>query len=102
MCEQGATIALGQEFTIGKDCFVKIKDTDLEVGITGFYNHPCPENVQCIWSGLSVELEYRVNREVKQYADLVQQYGYKTQMVKSDYETYATLKVETSKSYYVQ
>lgn len=101
-CEAGATAALGQEFTIGKNCLVEISDTNLDVRITGFYNHPCPKDVSCIWSGLRVDLEYRVNGAVKNYIDLVRDDGYQTRIVKSDYETYATLRVEKSKSYYLE
>lgn len=101
-CEEGMTVALGQEFTIGANCFVKIKDTNLEVGITGFRNEPCPKDAVCVSSGLFVYLEYRVDGKVKKDIDLVRDYGLLTRILTSDYETYATLRMEESQSHYVQ
>lgn len=101
-CEEGMTVRLGQEFTIGKNCFVKIENTDLEVGIVNFYNYPCPKDVYCIASGLVVDFEYKVKGEVKKDINLVRDYGYQMQILKSDYETYARLMVEKSKSHYAQ
>ncbi len=51
---QNQTIALGTATKIYKDRTYVIADTNYKLTITGFYNHPCPPNAMCIWSGLDV------------------------------------------------
>jgi hypothetical protein len=91
------TVSLGQQFTLKKNQFAKIVNTGLEIGIIEFYNSPCPKNVQCFWSGVGVGFEYRFNGEVQKGIDLVQAFGYQTNIVKTDYETYANLVFEKIK-----
>ncbi len=89
--------ALGQQFNLKKGQIAKIGDTGLEVEITEFYNSPCPEGAQCIWSGVGIALEYRFSGQVQKGIDLVQAFGYQTTIVKTDHETYADLTVENMK-----
>lgn len=83
------TVSLGQRFTLKKNQFVKIASTGLEIGIIEFYNSPCPKGAQCLWSGVGIGFEYRLNGEVKKGIDLVQAFGYQTTIVKTDHKTYA-------------
>ena len=91
------TISLGKEFTLSKNQVAKIADTGLEIKIIQFYNSPCPKGAQCIWSGIGVALEYRLNGEVQTGIDLAQAFGYQAKIVKTDYETYAILIVDKEK-----
>lgn len=86
--------SLGKEFTLKKNQTAQIMNTGLEVKITEFYNSPCPDGVQCVWSGVGIGFEYRLNGEIQNGIDLVQAFGYQIKVIKTDYETYATLTVE--------
>lgn len=88
--------SLGQQFTLHKDQIAKIADTGLEITITAFYNSPCPAGVQCIWSGVGIGFEYRLNGQVKTGIDLVEAFGYRVTIVKTDHETYADLIVTSA------
>ncbi len=96
-CDEPLTSELKSEITIGKDCFVKITGTGLAVGITEFHNSPCSEGTQCIWSGVGIDFEYRLNGEVKKGTNLVQAFGYKTNILATNHETYAKLSIEKIK-----
>ena len=91
------TVSLREQFTLKKGQVAKIADTGLEVGITAFYNSPCPAGVECFWSGVGIEFEYRFNGQVQKGINLVQAFGYQTTIVKTDYEIYANLVVENSR-----
>ncbi len=88
------SVSLGQPFTLKKAQVAKMADTGLEVEVKAFYNNPCPEGRQCMWSGIGIDFEYRLNGQVQKGLDLVQAFGYKITLLKSDYETYANLKLE--------
>jgi hypothetical protein len=83
---------LGEVFTLGKGCAAKLVGADFEVGVVDFYNHPCPEDVSCIWSGQSVMLEYTSHGETHR-GDNTQAFGYMVHIEESDYETFAKLSV---------
>lgn len=87
------TVSLGAEFTLHEGQTAKVGDTGLEVTVLKFYNSPCPPKGQCIWSGVGVGLQYRLGAETKEGIDLVRAFGYRTEIIKTDYKTYATLKV---------
>ncbi|OHA47266.1 MAG: hypothetical protein A3A80_03810 [Candidatus Terrybacteria bacterium RIFCSPLOWO2_01_FULL_44_24] len=87
-------VSLSEEFTLHKNEAVVIADTGLEVKITEFYNSPCPSGAQCIWSGIGIGFEYRFKSQVQKGVDLLQAFGYQITVIKTDYETYATLIVK--------
>jgi hypothetical protein len=89
------TTSLGQQFTLKQGQTAKISSIGLEVEITEFYNSPCTG--QCVWSGVGLGFEYRLNGEVQKGITLVQAFGYQTTIIKTDYETYANLIVEKIK-----
>jgi hypothetical protein len=88
------TVSLGQSFTLKKNQVATIADTGLEVTIRTFYNSPCVADVQCVWSGVGTEFEYRLNGQVQRGVDLAEAFGYRMTTINTDYETYATLIVE--------
>ena len=102
---QMRTVTLGQEFTIQQGEQVVIAGTDgAKFKLTGFYNHPCPPNAQCIWSGLDVFYEIEipeiitsdVHQEAKTYIkDQPMQHinnaPFSVILRDSDYTTYATI-----------
>jgi hypothetical protein len=50
-------------------------------------------NVKCIWSGIGIEFEYRYDEQVIKGINLVKAFGHETSVIKSDYESYAILKI---------
>ncbi len=93
------SVSLGQQFVLKQGQVARVVGTDLEIEITKFYNSPCPPGMQCIWSGVGIEFEYRFNGEVKKGrniapSQLVQVFGYKITIVGTDHETYANLVIE--------
>lgn len=71
---------------------VKLDNTDDTFEITEFYNHPCPSNVACIWSGQDVYYEINIGNKIYKKSEPLQQITdlpYNIQIVESDYETYA-------------
>ena len=73
---------------------VRLEGTGLELRIVRFFNSPCPPDVECVWSGIGIEFEYRYNGRVKRGINLVKAFGYKTIIIRSDYESYAVLRIE--------
>ena len=94
------TIPVGLEeyFTLREGQFALVTGEDLLVGIAGFIYSPCPEDVQCIWSGLGVELEYRYKGQVEKGINLTQAFGYQVEIVDTDYQTFTDLIVTKLKS----
>ncbi|MDO8669277.1 MAG: hypothetical protein Q7K65_03205 [Candidatus Buchananbacteria bacterium] len=86
-------ISLGEEFTLHKNQSAIINESGLAIKITEFYNSPCPKGVQCIWSGVGIAFAYSYGGEVQKGIDLVQAFGYKTNIIDTDNETYAKLKI---------
>ena len=54
-------LTLGQKFTLKKDETAKLTDAGLEIRIMQFFNNPCAETVQCVWSGVGVQLLVSMN-----------------------------------------
>ena len=88
------SVSLEEQFTLRKNQVAKIGDTGLEVEITAFYNSPCSAGAQCLWSGVGIGFEYRLSGQVQKGIDLIQAFGYRTRIIKTDHETYADLVVE--------
>ena len=84
-------ITLGQKFTLKKDETAKLADTGLEIEITQFFNTPCPKTVQCVWSGVGVQLLARMNGQTQKGMDALQAFGYITRIITSDHATYADI-----------
>lgn len=104
------TVALGEEFRIKLGEQVIIADSyGATFKLTGFYNHPCPPNALCLWSGLDVFYEIQTPT-IKNPDGSIQQQGrlyVKNQPLQhidnapfsvivrdSDYTTYATIVLE--------
>lgn len=85
-------ISLGQEFTLHENQLAVFNDI-YKIKITGFFNSPCPEDVQCIWSGVGIAFRHNYRGEVKEGTNLVQAFGYQTIIIDTDYETFAKLKI---------
>jgi hypothetical protein len=86
-------VGLGEEFQLKKGQRVGLKETEFELEILAFFNHPCPPNVKCVWSGIGIEFEYRCDGQLKKGINLVKVFGYQITVVGSDYESYAVLKI---------
>ncbi len=95
--ENAQIITLGQPITMRQGSIAKLINTDWEIKIVKFYNSPCPKEVQCFWSGVGTEFEYRLNGQVQKGIDLLQAFGYQTTIVKTDHQTYVRLVVEKIK-----
>jgi hypothetical protein len=86
-------VGLGEEFTLHENQSAIIEPDGLEVRITDFIYSPCRQGAVCVWSGLGVGMEYRLGTQVKTGMNLVQAFGYRTEIIETDYKTYAKLKV---------
>ncbi len=84
---------LGEEFVLHKGQSAIIEPDGLEVKLVDFIYSPCPPDAVCVWSGLAVILEYRINGQLVNDTELAKTFGYKTEIIDSDYKTYAKLKV---------
>lgn len=80
---------LGQTVTLKKGQEYKIVGKDISVKIKGFDNNPCPEDVQCAWSGTAVYYKLIVNGV--EYDD--HGGGYSIWTKESNYTNYAKLSV---------
>ena len=88
------TVPLGQEFTLKKGQVAKIANTSgLEIEIRQFFNSPCPAGSQCVWSGVGVAFEARLNGDVMKGRDALDAFGFHITVAKTDYETYADFTV---------
>lgn len=83
-------INLNEEVILKKSETAKIKDKNIYVTITGFVNSPCPKGAQCFWSGLAVLYDFYVDGKKVTNAES----QYKVTIIKSNYKTYARLKIE--------
>ncbi len=89
-----SSIKLGDEFTLKEDQRARLEGTGFELKIVRFFNSPCPPDVECVWSGVGIAFEYRYNGQVKRGINLVKAFGYRTIIIRSDYESYAVLRIE--------
>lgn len=87
-------ITTGEEFLIKKGQKARMRGTGLELEIINFYNQPCPPGVKCVWSGVGIEFEYRHKGQIKRGINLAEAFGYRTLIIKSDYESYAVLMIK--------
>ena len=86
-------VALEEEFEIRKGQTVSIKNTNFQIEILAFFNQPCPPNVNCIWSGVGIEFEYRSDGLSRRGINVMEAFGYKITLVKTDYESFAILRI---------
>jgi hypothetical protein len=89
-----SSVRLGDEFMLKENQGVRLEGTGFELKIVRFFNSPCPPDVECVWSGIGIAFEYRYDGQVKRGINLVKAFGYKTIIVRSDYESYAALRIE--------
>ena len=85
--------ALGKEFDLRLGQTAEIKGTGLTITVKQFFNSPCPPGARCVWSGVGALLEYRKDGETKQGIDLAEAFGYRTEIVRTDHESYVRLVV---------
>jgi hypothetical protein len=86
-------VKLGEEFTLRENQSITIAPDGLGVKVTDFIYSPCPVGAVCIWSGLGIGLEYRLNNQTESGVNLLSAFGYQTEIVDTDYQTYARLRV---------
>jgi hypothetical protein len=91
------SVELGQEFELKKGQIAELAGTGFELSMLNFFNQPCPPGVKCFWSGIGIEFEYRYNGQLKRGINLVQAFGYRTDVIRSDYESFAILRVTQEK-----
>ena len=85
-------VSLGEEFTLHKNQTAVIEAEDFSVRVVEFYNSPC--RGVCVWSGVGIRFEYNHNGETLSGTDLAYAFGYQTDIIDTDHETFALLKVE--------
>jgi hypothetical protein len=91
------SVELGQEFELKKGQRAGVAGTGFGLTILNFFNQPCPPGVKCVWSGIGIEFEYRYNGQMRRGVNLAKAFGYTTRIIRSDYESYAVLRVTEDK-----
>ena len=91
------SVELGQEFELKKGQRAEVAGTGFELTILNFFNQPCPPGAQCFWSGIGIEFEYRYSGQIKRGINLAKAFRYTTDIIRSDYESYAILRVTEDK-----
>jgi len=91
--QNDSSVRLGEEFTLKESQRIMLEGTGFELQILRFFNNPCPPNVECVWSGVGIEFEYMYRGQVKRGINLVRAFGYRTTIIRSDYESYAVLRI---------
>ena len=91
------SVELGQEFELKKGQRARVAGSGFELAVLNFFNQPCPPGAKCVWSGIGIEFEYRYNGQLKKGINLVKAFGYRTEVVRSDYESYALVRVTQDK-----
>ncbi len=86
-------VSLGQEFILHENQSAILNSDDFEISVIEFIYAPCPEGMQCAWSGLGIVFEYRHDDEVKGGLNLVQAFDYQINIIDTDYQTYAKLNI---------
>lgn len=89
-------VELGTEFTLHKNESAIIQNIGYKITITNFFNSPCPEGAQCLWSGIGITLKHSLKGEIKEGIDMTEAFGYSTTIIDTDYETFAKLKIQVS------
>lgn len=89
-------IELGTEFTLHKNESAIIQNIGYKITITNFFNSPCPDGAQCLWSGVGVGLRHSLKGEIKEGVNLTEAFGYQTTILETDHETFAKLKVNVA------
>lgn len=87
---------LGQEFRLSENQTAVFDEPGVSIKLVGFYNQPCPQGLQCVWSGLDVYYELNVNG--KKYihnktGDKIGDFPFVVEIINSDYKSYAVVKV---------
>ncbi len=86
------SVDFGQDFILKKGQTARIKGQDISLVIKNFINSPCPKGAQCIWSGLAVVYELRINGKVYDadaHGGPPPMAPYDVIVKESDYKTYA-------------
>ena len=86
-------VKLGEEFLLEQNQEARLEGSAFVIEILRFFNQPCPPNVKCVWSGVGIEFEYRFQGEVKRGINLLRAFGYRTSIIRSDYESYAVIEI---------
>ena len=93
----GNTIVnLGTEVRLDKTQIAQLKTADVSVKINNFNNSPCPTGQKCFGEGQK-NVEYLLTVDNQKYAvgslNTDNSSKYRVETVKTDYKTYATIKI---------
>jgi hypothetical protein len=85
-------VGLDQSITLKEGETVRLRGSTFEVKVTDFFNDPCTG--VCIWSGVGIAFEYSHEGAKQQGINLVEAFGYRVKIEKTDNETYVTLRID--------
>lgn len=83
------SVELGEEFRLKKGEVAAIAGTKAVLRIVKFINSPCPKGARCVWSGLAVITELRVDGKV--VPENAKNRPYDVLVKDSDYKSWAAL-----------
>lgn len=88
-------ISFGEKFSLEKGDIAYLRDINAELYLKGFTYSPCPEGMQCVWSGLAVHYEFRVNGKIYTDAEPLS-IPYEIEVGKSDFKSFSEFTVWNS------
>ena len=86
-------LARGVETSLRPGVLARVAGSDVLFRVTAFVDSPCPAGAWCFWSGQSVEAAWYRAGQARRAVDGGEAFGYRLQIVESDYKTYARVKV---------
>jgi len=97
--EKEIIVDLGKEFTLVENQSAIIKELNVSLKIKYFVYSPCPEGVNCIWSGLEVGYELTVDGRTydSHLSSLPPESPYEVFVKDTDFQTYATFIIDKRK-----
>ncbi|MCA9404330.1 MAG: hypothetical protein KC897_11150 [Candidatus Omnitrophica bacterium] len=90
-------VEAGQQIRMGETDCVELQDSGYRLTLQKFHNDPCPENAQCIWSGVGISFQHVFHNQVMEGMDLIQAFDFDITVHDTDNETFAVISIEPLK-----
>lgn len=86
-------VSAGKEIALRKGVLARASGSDVLFKVETFVDSPCPEGAWCFWRGQSVEAAWYKGGDVRRTSDGGEAFGYRLEIVDTDYKTYAKVKL---------
>lgn len=85
-------VSPGQEISLRKGAVVRVRGSDVALRVEDFIDSPCPSGAFCFWRGQAVETAWYKGGRVNRTTDGGEAFGYRLEIVDTDYKTFAKVK----------